>query len=167
MSLLASAVGATLAAILESSVLTQLAAGAVKPDLLFALTIAAAMVLGFQDAMVWAFVGGVMLDTLSPERPLGATALAFLICVGLALLVARATEPGRLGVIAVSAFSLTFLYQALLLILLAMTAGVRITQVQISTLGLIAAMNAAIAVAAAWVMRALVTRFGRAERPDW
>jgi hypothetical protein len=117
--------------------------------------------------MVWAFIGGVMLDTLSPERPLGASALASLVCVGVALLVARATEPGRLGIVAVSAFALTFLYQALLLILLALAGGVRITQVQPGTLALIALMNAVIAVVAAWVIRALLLRFGPTERADW
>ena len=59
--------------------------------------IAGAMVLGFEEGMVWAFVGGLMLDMLLPERPIGSTTLALLIVSGLALLIARVTDPPRLS----------------------------------------------------------------------
>ena len=62
MSVLAPAVGAVLAAILESSVLTHLQVGSVRPDLVFAMGIAVAMVLGFESGMTWAFVGGISLE---------------------------------------------------------------------------------------------------------
>ena len=71
MSVLAPAVGAVLAAILESSVLTHLQVGSVRPDLVFAVGVAVAMVLGFESGMTWAFVGGITLDLLLPGRALG------------------------------------------------------------------------------------------------
>ena len=84
------------------------------------------MVAGFEAGMVWAFLGGVMLDMLLPERALGATTLVLLVAIGIALLVARVTDPPRIIVIAGTAFVLSFLYQALLIALLALTAGIGI-----------------------------------------
>ena len=75
MSVLAPAVGAFLAAVIESSVLTHLQVGSIRPDLVFAVGIAVAMVLGFESGMTWAFVGGLTLDLLLPGRALGSTAL--------------------------------------------------------------------------------------------
>ena len=79
MSVLAPAVGAVLAAILESSVLTHLQVGGVAPDLVFAVGVAVAMTLGFESGMTWAFVGGVSLDLLVPGRALGSTALTLVL----------------------------------------------------------------------------------------
>ena len=100
MSLLIAAVGAILAAVVESSVFTQLPVGGIKPDVVFALTMAVAMVMGFEDGMVMAFTGGLMLDLLLPERPVGSSILTLLVVTAICLLVARATEPPRLIVIA-------------------------------------------------------------------
>jgi len=167
MSLLVAAVGALLAAIVESSVFTQLPVGSVKPDLVFALTMAVAMVMGFEDGMVMAFVGGLMLDLLLAERPIGASILTLLVVTGICLLVARATAPPRLVVIAVTTFALSFVYQALLLVLLALTAGVAIASWPLPSFAVIGVLNAAIATLTAWVLRALLLRFGPTERADW
>jgi rod shape-determining protein MreD len=167
MSLLIAAVGAILAAVVESSVFTQLPIGGVKPDLVFALTIAVAMVMGFEDGMVMAFVGGLMLDLLLPERPVGSSVLTLLVVTGVALLVARATEPPRLIVIALTTFALSFVYQALLLMLLALTTGIAIGSWPLPSFALIGLLNALIAILSAWLMRALLLRFGPAERADW
>ena len=69
MSLLIAAVGATIAAILETSVLTQLLVAGVKPDLVLATTIAVAVVLGFEQGLTWAVVGGLLLDLLELLAP--------------------------------------------------------------------------------------------------
>ena len=79
MSVLAPAVGAVIAAIVESSVLTHLQVGGLRPDLVFAVGVAVAMVLGFESGMTWAFVGGVTLDLLLPGRSLGSTALTLVL----------------------------------------------------------------------------------------
>jgi rod shape-determining protein MreD len=167
MSVLASAVGAILAAILESSVLNRLAVGGVTPDLVFAVGVAVAMVLGFDAGMTWAVAGGVMLDILMPERVLGSTALTLVLVIGLALLVARATWPPRLGIIATTAFALSLVYQLLLLFLLGVTSGVSWASVSIADLVLTAGLNVVIAVPAVLVARALDLRFGEPERVAW
>jgi len=167
MSLLSAAVGAIVAAILEVSVLSQLPLGGVTPELVLAMGIAVAMVAGFEAGMIWAFLGGVMLDMLLPERPLGATTLALLVAIGVALLVARMTEPPRIIVIAGTAFVLSFVYQGLLVALLALTAGIGIPSLQPAQMTLSAIIVSAIAAVTAVVTRSLTLRFGTSERTDW
>jgi rod shape-determining protein MreD len=167
MSVLAPAVGAFIAAIFESSVLTQLQVGSIKPDLVFAMGIAVAMVLGFESGMTWAFVGGVTLDLLLPGRAFGSTALALILSTAAALLVARATWPPRLIVIAATAFVLTLLYQVMLLGLLAVTSDVAFAGLSLPDLFLIGLSNLAIAAVTVAAVRALDLRFGEPERMAW
>jgi cell shape-determining protein MreD len=167
MSVLAPAVGAFIAAIFESSVLTQLQVGSIKPDLVFAMGIAVAMVLGFESGMTWAFVGGVTLDLLLPGRAFGSTALALILSTAAALLVARATWPPRLIVIAGTAFALTLAYQVMLLGLLAVTSDVAFAGLSLPDLLLIGLSNSAIAAATVVAVRALDLRFGEPERMAW
>lgn len=167
MSVLAPAVGAVFAAILESSVLTHLQVGGIKPDLVFAVGVGVAMVLGFESGMTWAFIGGLTLDLLMPGRALGSTALTLLLVTALALLVARAVWPPRLVVVGASVFGLTFVYQIVLLVLLAVTTGVALTGLLISDLVGVAILNILIAAAAVILVRALDLRFGEPERLAW
>ena len=167
MSVLASAVGAILAAILESSVLTHLAVGGITPDLVFAVGIAVAMVLGFDAGMTWALAGGVMLDILMPERVLGSTALTLVLVVGLALLIARTTWPPRLSIIAMSVLALSLVYQVLLLLVLGVTSGVSWAGISVADLVLTALLNVIVVVPAVLVVRALDLRFGEPERVAW
>jgi rod shape-determining protein MreD len=167
MSVLAPAVGAVLAAILESSVLTHLQVGSVKPDLVFAVGIAMAMALGFESGMTWAFVGGVTLDLLLPGRALGSTALTLVLLTATALVVARALWPPRLAFVAVTAFVLSFAYQAVLLALLAMTTAIAFSGLSLPELVVGGLLNAAIALVAAIAVRALDLRFGEPERLAW
>jgi rod shape-determining protein MreD len=167
MSVLAPAVGAFIAAILESSVLTQLQVGSIKPDLVFAMGVAVAMVLGFESGMTWAFVGGITLDLLLPGRAFGSTALALVLSTAAALLVARATWPPRLVVIAATAFALTLAYQILLLGLLALASDVAFAGLSVTDLVFIGLANSAIAAVTVLAVRALDLRFGEPERMAW
>jgi len=167
MSVLAPAVGAVLAAILESSVLTHLQVGSVRLDLVFALGVAVAMTLGFESGMTWAFVGGVTLDLLLPGRVLGASALSLVLVTGVALLVARAFWPPRLVVVATTTFVLAFVYHALGLGLLAFSDGVGLGGISLPELLAIATLDAIAAGLAVPVIRALDLRFGEAERLAW
>jgi len=167
MSVLAPAVGAFLAAVIESSVLTHLQVGSVKPDLVFAVGVAVAMVLGFESGMTWAFTGGLTLDVLLPERALGSTALALILVTALALLVARAVWPPRVAVVAATALALTFIYQFLLLSILTLTADIGFAGLSLTDLSIVAVMNAAVAAVAVLVVRAIDLRFGEPERLAW
>jgi cell shape-determining protein MreD len=167
MSVLAPAVGAVLAAILESSVLTHLQVGSVRPDLVFAMGIAVAMVLGFESGMTWAFVGGLSLGLLQPGQVLGASALTLLLMVGASLLVARVLWPPRLVFVAGTAFVLTFGYQVTLQILDSIAAGSAFAGLSITELAIVALLNSVIAGLAVPVLRALDLRFGEQERLAW
>jgi hypothetical protein len=87
--------------------------------------------------------------------------------IGVALLVARMTDPPRIIVIAGTAFVLSFLYQGLLVALLALTAGIGIPSLQPAQMTLSAIIVAAIAAITAVVTRSLTLRFGTSERTDW
>jgi ABC-type glycerol-3-phosphate transport system permease component len=125
------------------------------------------MVLGFESGMTWAFVGGVTLDLLLPGRAFGSTALALILSTAAALLVARATWPPRLIVIAGTAFALTLAYQVMLLGLLAVTSDVAFAGLSLPDLLLIGLSNSAIAAATVVAVRALDLRFGEPERMAW
>jgi cell shape-determining protein MreD len=167
MSVLAPAVGAVIAAILESSVLTHLQVGNIRPDLVFGVGIALAMVLGFGSGMSWAFAGGVTLDLLLPGRPLGATALTMVLVVGAALLVARATWPPRLAVIAGTAALLSPVYQLMLIFTLSITEDIAFTGLSAADLVVSALLNALVTSVTVIAVRAIDLRFGEPERLAW
>ncbi|MEX1335556.1 MAG: rod shape-determining protein MreD [Candidatus Limnocylindrales bacterium] len=159
--------GAVLAAILESSVLAHLQVGSVKPDLVFAMGIAVAMVLGFEAGVTWAFVGGLSLDLLLPGQVLGASALTLLLVIGLSLLVARVLWPPRLLFVALAAFVLTFVFHVLLQLLDGLATGSAFVGLSVSELLVIGLLNAVLAGLAVPVVRALDLRFGEQERLAW
>ncbi len=167
MSVLAPAVGAVIAAILESSVLTHLQVGGLKPDLVFAVGVAVAMAMGFRSGVTWAFAGGIALDLLLPGRALGSTALTLLLVTAVALIVARALWPPRLVVIGATTFALTFMYQGVLFGLLALTAGVAFVGLSARDLVGVALVDTFIAVVAVVLVRALDLRFGEPDRVAW
>ena len=167
MSVLAPAVGAVLAAILESSVLTHLQVGSVRPDLVFAMGIAVAMVLGFEGGMTWAFVGGVSLDLLLPGHVLGSSALTLILLISAALLVARVLWPPRLVFVAATAVVLTFGYHLILQTVQAISTGSAFAGLSASDLVVISLLNGLIAAISVPVVRALDLRFGEPERLAW
>jgi rod shape-determining protein MreD len=81
MTLLFAAFGATVAALLESTVVPYLRLGDAQPHLVFVLAVVVTVVGGFDRGLVWAFVGGLLLDILT-QRPLGVSAFGLLVCVG-------------------------------------------------------------------------------------
>ena len=81
MTLLFAAFGATVAALLESSVVPYLRVEDAQPHLVFVLAVVVTVVGGFDRGLVWAFVGGLVLDILT-QRPIGVSAFALLVCVG-------------------------------------------------------------------------------------
>ena len=166
MSMPVAAIGALLAALLETSVLSELSIAGAKPDLVFALAIVVAMVVGFEDSLVWALVGGLFVDALA-GRPLGATALVLLIVTGMAALLSRVTGAPRAFTVALATFVLTWLFQALMLAILSITAGIGMASIPVQLFLIIALMNALVALVAVVSTRALYRRFGAAERVDW
>jgi len=120
MSLLFAAIGATLTALLEVTVVPYLAVGDAKPHPVLVIGVIWTIAAGIDRGVVWAFVGGLFLDALT-GRPLGASAFSLLIAVGAARILMQPLGRLRtlLPVVAVPILSL--LYSMLLFVLISAT----------------------------------------------
>lgn len=78
MSSILAAAGATVAALLESTLVPYIAVGAAHPHLVLVLGVIWTVAASVESGLVWAFVGGVALDTFA-HRPLGSSALGLLV----------------------------------------------------------------------------------------
>ena len=88
MTLLLAAVGATMTALVELTVGPYLRFGTAQPHLVLVLGIVVTVAIGLEAGLVWAFVGGLVLDVLA-QRPLGSTAFALLLCMGVTAVLGR------------------------------------------------------------------------------
>ena len=88
MSLVLAAVGAAVAALIQSSILPFTAAGGAGLDLVLVLAVVWTMMVGLEGGLIWAFLGGLIIDVLL-MRPLGLTSFVLLLAVGAAWLVGR------------------------------------------------------------------------------
>lgn len=166
MSIPLAAVGALVAALLETSVLSLVMTAGTKPDLVFVLTIVSTMVLGVEDGLTWAFVGGLMLDLLIPERHLGASSLALLLVAGVAIGVTRLLPQRRIVVAAFTVFVLSWAFQGLSTVILAATGGTP-GQLNLAAMLPIAILDGALGLAAAAAARRLWMRFAAHDRIEW
>ena len=109
MTLLVAAIAATVAALFETTITQYLRVGDAQPHLVFVLAVVATVAAGLDTGLVWAFVGGIALDTLGP-RPLGTTAFALLITVGATSLLTRSLVRIRpiVAIIATALLSLVY-----------------------------------------------------------
>lgn len=116
MSLLLSAIGATIVAVLDVTLGRYLTIGNAAPHLVLVLGVIWSIAAGIEGGVAWAFVGGIVLDSLL-GRPLGASAFALLVAVGGARLIAQPMARLRLivPIVAVPIFSLV--YSMLILVL--------------------------------------------------
>ena len=78
MSLVLAAVGAAVAALIQSSILPFTAAGGAGLDLVLVLAVVWTMTVGLEGGLIWAFLGGLIIDVLL-MRPLGLTAFVLLL----------------------------------------------------------------------------------------
>jgi len=168
LSLVLAAVGAAVAALIQSTVLPFAAEGGGGLDLVLVIAVVWTMALGLEGGLVWAFLGGLVIDVLL-MRPLGLTAFIDLLAVGAAWVIGRVFVRALYPVIVVAAAALAALaapftvlvYQALRDV----PSGVDpIAGIVPSTI--LAAVVAALAapVALAFARR---TRVDEAERVDW
>jgi rod shape-determining protein MreD len=127
MTLLLAAVGATVTALLELSLGPYLRVGNAEPHLVLVAGIVVTLTLDIEAGLVWAFVGGLVLDVLA-QRPLGSTAFALLLCLGAAALLGRALARLRpILPIAATPFLSVFYSMTLFLALNALRAPIPVT----------------------------------------
>jgi rod shape-determining protein MreD len=85
---LLAAVGATAAALVELSLVPYLGVGGAHPHPVLVFGVIWTIAIGLESGLVWAFVGGIALDSLA-TRPLGVTSFALLVSLGGASLIGR------------------------------------------------------------------------------
>jgi rod shape-determining protein MreD len=115
MTLLLAAVGATVTALLELSVGPYLRVASTQPHLVLVLGVVVTIAVGLEAGLVWAFLGGIVLDVLA-QRPLGSTAFALLLCVGGAHVLGRLVLRLRPAVPIPATFLLSLLYSMTLFV---------------------------------------------------
>jgi rod shape-determining protein MreD len=159
------AVGAGVAALLETTIASrfQFAGAQLQMSLVFAITVT--LVYGFEEGMAWAFVGGLCLD-LFALRPLGSSVFELLSVVGLATIAAPIFSRSRYPGCVLAALVLTPVF----LVISDVTTGLlRPSAPPISLTSLVAAgvVNAIVAAIAAPIVIGLKRRSEQRERVLW
>ena len=154
------------AALLETTVLPELPIVGATADLVLVCATAATIVLGIEDGLAAAFLGGLMLDLLIPDRPLGTATLTLLLVLSLAMIVARLGGPNRRWLAVAMTVVLTPLLHGLMAVTLVATEGVPLA-FSITIVLVAAFMNGVIAIPVATIFGAIERRFGTPERVDW
>ncbi len=168
MSLVLAAVGAAVAALIQSSILPFTAAGGAGLDLVLVLAVVWTMTVGLDGGLVWAFLGGLIIDVLL-MRPLGLTAFVLLLAVGAAWLVGRisprAFYPVIVATVAITAGLASVLTVVLFGALRGLPPGVEPLS-QVVPTGLLAGLVAAVFAPVPMIIRR--RRFAEeTERVDW
>lgn len=166
MSLLLAAVGATAAALIELTVVPYLRVGDAYPHLVLVLGVIWTVASGFEGGLVWAFVGGLVLDVLA-QRPIGSTAFALLVAVGGAAVIARFLSRLRplVPILAVAALSLV--YSMTLFVLLGALGSPVPDPQPVATLAPGVAYDTVLAVLLGPLTVAVHDRVVETERVDW
>lgn len=109
MSLLLAAIGAIVIALVEATLAPYIAVGDAGPHPVLVGGVIWTITAGIDRGITWAFVGGLVLDSLL-GRPLGTSAFALLIAVGAAALIGRPFPRLRLvaPIVAVPVLSLVY-----------------------------------------------------------
>lgn len=113
MGLLFAAIGATVAALLEASLVPYMTFGDAGPHPALLGGVIWTIVAGIDRGIAWAFVGGLVLDSVL-GRPLGGTSFALLVAVGGAALMAQLVPRLRLVVPIVAVPVLSVVYTMIL-----------------------------------------------------
>jgi rod shape-determining protein MreD len=116
LSLVLAAVGAAVAALIQSTVLPFAAEGGGGLDLVLVIAVVWTMALGLEGGLVLAFLGGLVIDVLL-MRPLGLTAFIDLLAVGAAWVIGRIFVHARYPVIVITTAVLAGLAAPLTIVL--------------------------------------------------
>jgi rod shape-determining protein MreD len=115
MSLTLAAVGAVVAALLQSTIVPYLRIGGAEPDLVLVYAVLVTVIVGIDHGLTAAFFGGIIIDVLAP-RPLGSTAFVMLVAVGGAAVIGRLFTGGRTVAAIVAVFLMSVVSPLLFLV---------------------------------------------------
>lgn len=166
MTLLFAAFGAMVAALLESTVTQYIQVGDARPHLVFVFAVIATVVGGFDRGLVWAFVGGLLLDVLT-QRPLGISAFALLLAVGGVGLLGRALSRARPLVPIVATALLSLVYSMSLFVTYAALQGTVPSRNAVALFVPDVAYDVVIAALLGPLLIAIADRRAEQERVEW
>jgi rod shape-determining protein MreD len=166
MSLTLAAVGAVVAAVLQLTIVPYLGIAGAYPDLLLVVAVIATFAWSTEAGMTLAFVGGLMIDLLAP-RPVGLTAFTLLVSTGIAALLGRVIQRGRIVAPIVLIFGLTFVTDLLFLALFSALRGRLDVSDPVHLILPGAIYSAAIAIVLSPAAMAIHKRFADRERVAW
>jgi len=157
------ALGAIVAALLETTVMPEVAIFGVQANLLLTLAVVATVIMGIEDGLIWAFLGGLLVDMLTPARPIGATTFVLLVVVGLAALSTRFVGQTRAAALLL-VFALTWVFNVLMLVTLALTERVAAGSFDLQNVLGGAVLNTLLAVPFVALFVLIERRFGNQDR---
>jgi rod shape-determining protein MreD len=165
MSIILAAVASVLAALLEISVIPGLTSVG-QPNLVFLVTVVVTMMIGVEEGLTVAFLGGLMTDLLLPGHQLGGTSLVLLAMAGITATVGRFLPQRRVAVATVLVLVLAMVFQPLEILVLAATAG---TPATLDPVGMLptSIVDAILAIPAAGILRFAWLRYGAHDRIEW
>ena len=166
MTLLFAAVGAIVAALLESTVIEFVQIGGAQPHLVFVLAIIVTVVGGFDRGLVFAFVGGLFLDVFT-QRPLGISAFALLVSVGGVALLSRAMSRARPLVPIVATLILSLVYSMSLFVTYSALQGAVPARNAVNLFLPSIAYDVVLAALLGPLLVSFADRRAEAERPEW
>ena len=166
MSLLLAAVGATAAALIELTVVPYLRVGDAYPHLVLVLGVIWTVASGIEGGLVWAFVGGLVLDVLA-QRPIGSTAFALLVAAGGAAAIAGFLSRFRPLAPIVAVAILSLVYSMTLFVLLGALRTPAPAPDPVATLLPGVVYDAVVAVVFGPLIVAIHDRAVETERVDW
>jgi rod shape-determining protein MreD len=166
MSLFVAAIGATVTAIFELTVGPYLRVGDAQPHVVLIFAIIWTVATGLESGLVWAFVGGVVLDALA-QRPLGASSFALIVCVGVAASVARISIRFRPIAVVPAVAILSFVYSMTLFVLLGALGSSIGSSSPVATILPGVGYDALVGVLAGPLLVAVHDRYADEERADW
>jgi rod shape-determining protein MreD len=154
------------AAVLQLTIVPYLGIAGAYPDLLLVIAVIATFAWSTEAGMTLAFVGGLMIDLLAP-RPVGLTAFTLLVSTGIAALIGRVVQRGRIVTPIVLIFVLTFVTDLLFLAMFAALHGKLQVNDPVQLILPGAIYSTAIALVLAPAAAALHKRFAERERVAW
>ena len=166
MSLLFAAIGAVIAALAEVTFGLYDAVGSATPHPVLLGGVIWTIAAGIDRGLTWAFVGGLVLDSLL-GRPLGVSSFALLVAVGGAALIAQPFPRLRLVAPIVAVPVMSFVYSGLLL---GITAAAQQTRIPSDPLTLIAPgalYDGVLGLFIGPIVMTLRDRRAATERADW
>lgn len=157
---------AVVTALAEFTVVPYLQIGGATLDATLVIAVIWAVAGGLEAGLTFAFVGGIALDILG-QRPLGSTAFALLVAVGIASLIGGALSRVRIIAPVVATAIASPVYQLLLLFATTLLTTAPFSEAALSTVVPSTVYDTVVAAVVGPLVMTIVLRRHAQERMDW